>query len=918
MLLKSKFSIPPHRPELVSRPELMRELENSVNLGVGYSLVCAKAGSGKTTLVSEFLHRRGPDAVWLSLDVNDNDPARFLEYLIEAMNPLLSGDETASLRRLEFQPPPDVENVLALLFAGMADRSTPAVLVFDDYHLIEHDWIHQFMACLTESHPPAVYPIIMSRIDPPFPLARLRGRGRLHEIRDLDLRFSLDEVRKYFNGILDLSLSPRDLSTLTDRTEGWIVGLQMAGISMRSRHTGSELSEFIEHFGGTNRYILDYLMDEVLDQQSREVRDFLIDTSILDRMCPALCDALRIVTAKSRDGSNSHQPPDDVRAAGRSHLILQSLLEKNLFIIPLDDERQWYRYHHLFSELLRTALMQARPEEKVRELHSRASLWYKEAGNLEEAMMHAMEAQEYERAARMIDENIVGILSRSEGPVLLRWIQQLPKNIAQERPWVDIYHAYTLALSGKPMEAGSFLDSAERRIESNMPRASELAGHIAAIRSYIAHLQGEVERVIELAALAEECLPQDHLIARGMSNYALAVTHFANDNMAQAEAASERMLAIGKKLDRLLMVITALCDLASVRKVQGSLLAAQVYYETAHEWLVEKNGLDSRLRCPYEVGLAELTYLWNRLDEAEAHARTGIEYSQRFHVPSEHVAGLLALQDVQLARSDTRAAFRTLQHAEAVSKEHYVRLIVKQELSRARANYSLRVGDRKRARRWVDDEAGASEIEQITAGHVLLVLGESTLALKRFQDLEAVAFSGGRTGRLIEVLALKALALHSLGEPAKARESLMRSLAYAAPENHRRFFFDTGRPMMKLIRDLEGYLREGSTIEVGIPESFPEYLELLIQDYDAELSARPTRAGPAGVDGFDQVIVENLTEREAEVLRLLAQGLSNNDMANRLVVAPSTIKQHLKNIYRKLGVHSRTQAVSRGRDIRLI
>ena len=376
-----------------------------------------------------------------------------------------------------------------------------------------------------------------------------------------------------------------------------------------------------------------------------------------------------------------------------SQAILAQLERTNLFVMPLDDERRWYRYHHLFADLLKSTLRQRRSAEEIRELHRRASRWHQGEGSLEEAMIHAMAAQDFERAASMIDENIVSMLSRSEAPVLLGWIEKLPEQIVRGRPWIDVYRANTLALSGRLEQVDPLLEDVEKRIEPGTPRASELLGHIAAIRAYTANLRGDAERVIEMAALAERYLPEEHLNARGMAAYALADTYFAGDDMDGASQASLKMLRVGEKAGRLLMVVTALCDLAATKKVQGQLHQAEELYDRARQWMVERNGLDSRVRCPYEVGLADLLREWNQLDAAHEHAVTGIEYCRRFGVYSLLVSGYVTLMRVLQARGDVEGALDALGNAEQIMQTHHVRLATRIELKTARVVQWLAVGD---------------------------------------------------------------------------------------------------------------------------------------------------------------------------------------------------------------------------------
>ena len=788
-LLTTKLYIPPQRPNQVLRPRLMTRMEDALRLQHRLTLVSAKAGSGKTTLVSEWLHQQERPATWLSLDANDNDPRRFFRYLTVALHLLEIEIGQAVLSQLEAPQLPQAEVLVAELINEVATHPIPFLLVLDDYHLIQNEWIHQAVGFLAEHQPPEMHLVLITRADPPLPLARLRGRGQVAEIRDHDLRFTAEEAAQFLNEVMALGLPAEAISTLEWRTEGWIAGLQMAAISMQGRRQDGDLVAFVDAFGGTTRYILDYLLEEVLNQQAPAVQDFLIETSILGRMCGDLCDAVRFGFTESPSSSQatdvrfgeaalpSGSQATDVRSGQDrtrdSQAILDQLERANLFVMPLDDERRWYRYHHLFADLLNSTLGKLRSAGEIRELHHRASRWHQREGSLEEAMIHAMAAQDFERAASMIDENVVSMLSRSEAPVLLGWIEKLPEQIVRGRPWLDIYRAYTLALSGQPDEAEPLLEDVEKRIDPATPRAAEYMGYIAAIRSYTANLWGDTDRVIEMADLAEKYLSEEHLIARGMANYALAVTYWASDDMDSAMKASLKMFEIGGKLDRLLMAVTALCDLASAKKVQGQLRQAQEYYERARRWLVERNGLDSRVRCVYQVGWADSLLEWNQLDAAYEHALTGIEYCQRFGAPSEMTWGYVTLMRVLQARGDVEGALDALYDAEQVLQAHRVRQALRVELETKRVALWLAVGDIDTASRWAACCNGGSEREQIALARLKLAQGRAADAQHLLERQRALAEAGGRNGRLIEILGLQALALEALDRPEEASAALL-------------------------------------------------------------------------------------------------------------------------------------------------
>lgn len=874
---------------MVFRPRLIGKLEEALNRQHRLTLISARAGSGKTTLASEWLHRQERPAIWLSLDAKDNDPRRFTRYLVETFRQLDIAIGQAGLSQSENPELPPADILMTGLINEIASHAVPFLFVLDDYHMIQSDWIHQAIGFLIEHQPPEMHLIITTRVDPPLSLAQLRVRGQLTEIKDRDLLFTAGEVVEFLNDMMELDLSPQAIATIERRTEGWAAGLQMAAISAQGHKQGGDLEAFIQAFGGTNRFILDYLMEEVLYQQSPAIQDFLMETSILEQMCGELCDAVHF-------GRATH--------AGSQATLVQ-LERTNLFVIPLDDERRWYRYHHLFADLLQSILRQHRSREQIDEIHRRASQWYQSDGLLAEAMSHILAARDFERAASMIDENImklVDVTFRSKALPLVEWIEKLPEEIRRSRPWLDVYRANLWALSLRLDEVELILDDVEERVDLDSLRGPEVLGHVAAVRAYTANLRGDTARAIRMAELVKQYAPgEENLIARATAAYALEDTYFATDDMESAGQALMDLLKIGEKADQLMIVVPALSDLAAIQKVQGSLHQAEKFYARAYQWLVERDGLDTRVRCSYEFGMADLLREWNQLDAAYEHALIGMEVRKR--EGGYNVIGDLALMRILQARGDPEGAMSALHAAEQAVQNYPFQLALMVEFRTARVNQWLAAGDMELASHWAKECRGGSEPEQITLARLRMAQGRASEAQHLLAQQRSLAEAGGRTGRLIEILCLQAVAFDLQGLTGEAETVLSQAISLAQPEGYQRIFLDQGWPIRELLE--RGSQRDSAA---------GEYVRALLKAFQQERVTKSMPLPPPQSSGM----IDPLSARELQVLQLLADGLSNKEIASRLVVTPGTIKQHLKNICRKLDVHGRMQAVRRGRELKLL
>ena len=527
-------------------------------------------------------------------------------------------------------------------------------------------------------------------------------------------------------------------------------------------------------------------------------------------------------------------------------------------------------------------------------------------------MKHTLAAQDFERAAELIDEYYFSLFSHSEVPILLGWMDELPEEILLGRPWVDVYRAYTLALTSQTNEAEALLDDLEARIPTDVYQVSELLGHIAAIRSYVANLRGDAQRVFDMAALSKENLSEANLIAQGMANYALADAYIASDELESANQALLDMLRVGEKKGALLVIIQALCELAAIKKVQGRLNQAEELYARAYQWMAERNGLQSRNRCAYEFGVADLLRERNQLGSAYEHVMTGIEYRRR--LGGYLVVGDLALMHILQAMGDVDGALEALRRAEQYMQTYDFQLAVHTEFNTSRVVQWLAVGDIDAAIRWAEACRGDSELERITTARLLLAQGHVADARSVLDDQRSLAEAGDRNGRLIEILSLQVLALKAQGYINQAESTLARAIYLARPEGYRRVFVDLGEPMYELLERSVSRTQVGKVIDLKDKPVSGGYEYELLEAFQQEGELHKVYSSSS----LDGSMIDPLTEREREVLRLLSEGISNKEIASRMVVAPSTIKQHLKSIYSKLDVHNRTQAVARGRELDLL
>jgi len=885
-LLATKLYIPPPRPNLVRRAHLIGQLEEGRRLGYRLILLSAPAGFGKTTLLSDWIQRRRGGVTpplhvaWLSLDEGDSDPVRFLAYLIGALQTIEASIGEGLLDALQSPQRPAMETALTVVVNEMSALPRGSVLVLDDYHAIKAQPVHHMLLFLLEHMPLQMHLVIASRADPPLPIARLRGRGQLTELRAADLRFTPDEAATFLNEIMGLDLSADDVMALEERTEGWITGLQLAAISMQGRE---DIPAFLRAFTGSSRFILDYLTEEVLQRQPEGVQSFLLKTAILERLTGPLCDAV----TRREDGA----------------AMLKALERANLFLIPLDDERRWYRYHRLFADLLRARLGEAWPD-RVPELHRRASDWYEQNGDLDDAVTHALAAGDMARVSKKIEAYGMPMLMRGELMTLGRWISALPEEMIRASARISVLHAWALLLTGQTRAVEPRLQQTER-VLATMP-AGDLRGNIAAIRAYVAAQQGDVARTIELANLALELLPAENLGERGVVFFVLGAAYLLRGDLAGAGEAMAEASLVGQQGGNIHLAVPALNALAGIQAQQGRLHKALATAQAAVQLAIGPAGHPLPIAGGAISALAELAHEWNDLESALDYARQSIDLSQRWGNSDTLCHGYLTLAQVLQAQGDLEGARDALQKAEQMSGDLTPTPLFLAQLRAAWAELRLMEGDLAAAVRWAEDldlqhPDLVHAAEALALARVRLALGQPGAALKVLAPVLELARAQDMTAVVIAALVLQSRAYHAQGGVDRALAALAEALSLAEPQGFTRTFVSEGGAMASLLR-----LAAGRGIAVPYVSKLLSAFGMLASETEDTLPSPRV-----------QPLIEPLSSRELEVLTLVGQGLSNRDIARQLYIAESTVKSHLNAVYRKLDVKNRTQAVTQARALNL-
>lgn len=910
-LIVTKYTVPQVGAHHVSRQPLMDKL--LAGLSRACTLISAPAGFGKSTAAVELVGRSQRQVAWLSLDRDDNDPSRFGAYLVAAMRQsgLPMGEAMEALLRFSEQPP--LEALVALSINTVAVAGRPFMLVLDDYHAIVADEIQAAVANLLHHLPRNFHVVIATRRRPALPLAWLKARGELSEITATDLRFSDQEAARFLQQTMGLHLPETGVAHLMARTEGWVTGLKLAALSLRGArdwHTA------IQRFDGRHPDLLNYLLDEVVHQQPEAVQAFLRETAILDRLTGALCDAVTGAT----DGDQT----------------LQRLEQANLFLAPLDPDGQWYRYHPLFAEFLLARLRDTVGEPRVMELHRRAAAWYRQNGQFEEAMEHLLMARAFAQAADCLESGLTDWSPRISPKTLGQWVSLLPKAVVQQRPrlcimaaWALINHADGLAdhLYTQTVDFLAMAAAALKRADAAQPAVRESLGVLAAVRTALAPWapprQGRLcilQDMTQAAACAEEAhrlLPEDSLFWRSVVSSALGQVYLRAGSVSRAAQAFGEAGRLGTRSGNLTASITALYRQGQLLTMLGQPLEADKTYHEALRLAEQQGGESLPALAPIYLGMGMLRYEWNDLNGAEERLTEARKRYAASGVAAPEV--LLAMARVHQARSDTATARLLVDQAgDLLAAKRRVRAAAPAAWPQG-VHILLAQGDVPAARRWVvaggvtpDPEPALWRTpEYLALARVQVAEGQAEAALPLLRSLRDVAAASGCRGLEAEICLALALALHALHDDAAAREQVHGALAVTLPDQCIRLFVDAGRPIAALLRQVDGELRRQEFAAVPYREYVPRLLALLSKSQGAApaMPAPTPAAAP---------LVEPLTEREEEIIKLIASGQSNQDVARELFLGVSTVKWHLLNIYGKLQVQSRTQAVARARQLGLV
>lgn len=909
-ILATKLFVPRQRPQSVARSQIIQRLNGA--LYERLTLISAPAGFGKTTLASQWLIESGHPHAWLSLDKSDSDPERFLAYVVAALETIMPAVGEGLIERLQSPQSPSYESILTILINNiLVSTNDPFIFVLDDYHVLESPAVDQIVEFLLEHQPPQMHLVITTREDPPLSLARLRARGELTEIRIADLRFTTEEMTAFLNESMGLNLSAEDISTLEARTEGWIASLQMAAISMQEH---DDVSGFLRSFTGSHRFILDYLIEEILQQQADHIREFLYQTSILDRLNASLCAK---ITGR-----------DDTQ------IILETLERQNLLIIPLDDERQWYRYHHLFMDVLYTYASQKLPEQTYR-CQQLASEWYEEQGAKSEAIRYAHSAKDHERVADLLELSWPAIFNGFKPATWLGWVRTLPEEMVKHRPVLSAGYAWVLLdeqevdeVEDRLRDAEYWLDDPQKTsagngtpIIVNDSEFASLPSTIAGGYAYLSHILGNAQGTINYAIQALELLPEDDHYNRGNMAMFLGMGYWTIGKLALAYDAFTISVSSLHRADHLHFQIVGMVRLADIHMAQGQLHTALTMYKKALQLSspMSETPITGSKDDPFiagtvnlYVGLSELYRKRGNLETAQNFANTGFTLSSQTIYSSNQSQLSVVMARIQIGLGNFDSALSLLREAEQHNQQKSI--LILHPITAMRTYIWLLQGKLESAVNWAEEiglsaqdspsfrhEFAYLTLARILIGHYRIQQTDTVIdeAKHLLESLLNLAQDEGRTDSIIEILILQSIANMEQGDNTIALDTIQQALNLAEPEGYVQVFVDEGEPMRQLL--------SMCLLQDGDANYLPHLLKAFNQ-YDDE----PAISDP------NQLLIEPLSDRELDVLKLISDGYTNQAIADELFIALSTVKKHVNNIYGKLNVANRTQAVKRSSELNIL
>jgi len=891
-IIKTKLAVPQIHPNLVSRLRLSDQIESGVQRGNKLTLVAAPAGFGKTTAVSTWVHQNNRRVAWLSLDESEDELSLFWIYLLASIRTVLPDFAETLFVALTGTPPIPVKGLLPALINELAELYEPLILVLDDYHVIANQEINDSVSFLLEHQPQQFHIVIATRADPQIPVSRLRAQRSLTELRAADLRFTSDEARSLLNDMMELDLTNEDVKLLETRTEGWGVGLLLAAQSMQGR---TDKSEFISAFSGSQHYILEYLIEEVLNRQSDKSRKFLLQTAVLDRFCGSLCEA--------------------VTGEKNSEETIQELCKNNLFIIPLDQGHIWYRYHHLFADLLVNFLHKEFSQVEVLQLHRRTSQWYRDTEDFEKTIKYALSGQDYESAADLIEQIVDQVIARGQVKTLLGWLGAIPEETINARPRLLMHQGWVVFLSGRVTLASQILQQAKLALNA-IPEGKErnfLHGRLSAMLSTITALTRDIRAAMAEAQEAITYLPDDEYIYQARATRVLGVCHMFQGELGKALESLQKAKSMALKGQNKFLASENLSQMGTVRKHQGELFLAFDSYTQTLDLYDRPEAAPPA--CLGYIGMADIALEQNDLQAAEGYLNTGIELCQKGNIgyalqPAYLINGLL-----KCAQNDYGGALEAIQMGDTRSRTGGGSLESILGLAWFQVRFYLNCGELEKARAWVLGEnlpTGYSfdelpallyEMHQSLLARVYLMAGEYEKVLEIHEQVCSQAEAGGRLARVVEFHLFKAVALWNLGKTDEATLIFEKCLALAESGGMVRIFLETGEDVVQLLQRMK------------LNGAHTEYVVRLEAAFNGQQVEVREDAPPIP---SQERLFEPLTERELEVLRLMCEGQSNREIADAMIVSVNTVKKHTSNIYGKLGVRNRAQAVLRAREIELV